>query len=112
MIANIFFNSTMDHNNESIYTESYLNFLLTEIMYEKDGCDINFIVNKLEEIYGNVNSSKTNKYLSKHFAEYKGYYLISQEQEKAYIKAKKLKQDLFFLEWESEKEILIKLSNV
>lgn len=111
MIANIFFNSTMDHNNESIYTESYLNYLLTGIMYEKDGCDINFIVNKLEEIYGNVNFSKTNKYLSKHFAEYKGYYLISQEQEEAYKKAKKLKQDLFFLEWESEKEIFKKLSN-
>ena len=40
MIANIFFNSTMDHNNESIYTESYLNYLLTEIMYEKETLNI------------------------------------------------------------------------
>ena len=111
MIAEIFFNNSIDINNKEIYTESYLNYFLTEIMFDTDECDIDFLVNKLEEKYGNVNYRKTQKYIDKHFAEYKGFYSINNKQEQAFLKTKKLKQDLFFLEWESEKEIYKKLSN-
>lgn len=111
MIANIFFNKSMDINNIEIYDESYLNYLLTELIFNANGCDIDFIVNKLEVTYGNINYSKTKKYVNKHFPQRYGIYLINNKQKQAFLKTQKLKKIYLSLEQESETEILKKLSN-
>ena len=111
MISDIFFNNSIDYNNQEIFTESYVHYYLVSIMFDNEGCELSFLIDKLQEKYGNFNFSKANKFISKHFAEYKGYYLLNNKQEEAYLKTKKFKQDLFFLEWESDKEIFKKLSD-
>ena len=111
MISDIFFNYYINFDNQETFTESYVHYFLVSIMFDNEGCTSDFLISKLQEKYGNINISKANKFINKHFAEYKGYYLINNRQEEAYIKTKKFKQDLFFLEWESDKEIFNKLSD-
>lgn len=110
MILDIFFNNSVDINNKEIYTDSYVKYLISEYIFTNGRSDIDSIFSKLESIYGNMNHSKTTKYINKNFTESNGFYSLSDAQENAYKKTKKFKQDLFYLEWEPEAVLHKKLS--
>ena len=58
MISDIFFNNSIDYNNQEIYTESYVHYYLVSIMFDSDGCELNFLIDKLQEKYGNIKSEE------------------------------------------------------
>lgn len=110
MIAEIFFSNAIDEDDVNSYSSENLIYFLTEVIFKNNKCDMAFLINSLEEKYKIINHGKARKFIDKNFVYDKGFFVLLKEQEENYKKTKKFRQDLFYLEWESEKELYEKIN--
>ena len=103
MRANFIFSNTIDINKAELYEESYITYFVCNLLASHQ-------LNKDEiiDLIGShlncgINNSKFTIYLNKTFSlNNEGLYILSVKQEDAIKKVRKLKNDLFILEWDQE----------
>lgn len=82
MISKVFFINSIDYNNQEIYEEFYLNYLIAEILSDSDKKLINNLITILKETYGTktINNSQLYWHLKKHFNFINKYAWMNNEQ--------------------------------
>ncbi len=106
MRTNFIFSSTADINKTELYEESYITYFVCNLLYSNPLTKDEIISSTESHLNVGINNSKFTIYLNKSLSQNdEGLYVLSSRQEDAVKKVKKLKNDLFILEWDQETDL-------
>lgn len=113
MISKVFFINSIDYNNQEIYEEFYLNYLIAEILSDSDKKLIKDLITILKKTYGTktINKSQLYCHLKKHFNSISKYVWMDNEQKCLFYQVREAKKLFNKFLLTSEVEIAYNLSD-